>query len=155
MPQSTDRLQFREVRQLALELLARHGLFDWSFTFNWRKRTMGLCLYHVRRIELSVHFVERNGRTEIVDTILHEIAHALVGPEHGHGATWKQKCIEIGARPERCGNVPMPEGRWQAGCNNCGQQFQRHRRPKHSKRWYCMKCGPDAGKLVWREHVTR
>jgi hypothetical protein len=47
--------------------------------------------------------VDRNGAEEIVDTILHEIAHALVGPRHGHDTVWKAKCTDIGARPERCG----------------------------------------------------
>lgn len=148
-PAVSDRLQYRDVRQLALDLLASHGLQDWSFAFNWRKRSLGLCLYRLRRIELSVHFVERNDRVEIVDTILHEIAHALVGPQHGHNTTWKRKCLEIGARPERCGDAAMPEGRWQAACTGCGQQFRRHRRPKRIRGWFCLKCGPDAGKLVW------
>ena len=49
---------------------------------------------------------------QVRDTILHEIAHALVGPGHGHDAVWKRKCREVGARPERCGQADMPEGRW-------------------------------------------
>src|SRR5271165_928788 len=110
---------------------------------------MGLCAYARRTIELSTYFVERNGQEEILDTVLHEIAHALVGPGHGHDAVWKRKCVEIGARPARCGNAEMPEGRWRASCRNCGRHFNRHRRPKRLKGWYCPECGPERGRLIW------
>ena len=45
---------------LAVELLARHGLTDWSFGFNRRKRALGLCRHDRQRIELSVYFVRGN-----------------------------------------------------------------------------------------------
>src|SRR5437879_2661559 len=67
-----------EVRKLALTLIAQHGLHDWTVAFNKRKRTLGLCRYGVKAIELSVYLVDRNGEEEIRDTILHEIVHALV-----------------------------------------------------------------------------
>src|SRR4051794_2320393 len=119
MSAPSKKMLFQHVRKLALDLLARHGLPKWSFAFNWRKRTLGLCVYHTKTIELSVPFIECNTRAEIIDTILHEIAHALVGPKHGHDEVWKQKCLEIGAQPTRCGQAAMPEGRWQASCRRC------------------------------------
>ena len=91
---------------------------------------MGLCHYVAKTIELSIHFVDHNGPEEIRDTILHEIAHALVGAGHGHNATWKKKCVEIGAKPQRCGQADMPQGRWRAACGGCGEVFHRHRKPK-------------------------
>ena len=45
----------RDVYQKALDLLAAHGLHDWSFAFNRRKQSMGLCVYHRRTIELTEH----------------------------------------------------------------------------------------------------
>ena len=71
--------------------MTRHGLHGWAFRFNRCKQAMGLCVYHRRSIELSIYFVERdNPVEEIRDTILHEIAHALVGPGHGHDKVWKK-----------------------------------------------------------------
>jgi predicted SprT family Zn-dependent metalloprotease len=136
-------------RKLALELMARHGLGDWTFAFNKRKQTLGLCRHSISTIELSIYLVDRNSEEEIKDTILHEIAHALVGPEHGHDAVWKAKAIEVGARPERCGEADMPEGRWRACCGGCGQAFSRHRKPKRLRGWFCQACGPERGKLAW------
>ena len=102
----------QRVRQLALDLMAHHGLVGWSFHFNRCKTSLGLCVYHRRIIELSIYLVERdNSAEEIRDTILHEIAHALVGARHGHDRVWKRKCVEIGARPMRCGHADMPPGR--------------------------------------------
>jgi predicted SprT family Zn-dependent metalloprotease len=137
------------VRDLALELMTRHGLQGWTFAFNRRKRAMGLCRNTARAIELSIYFVDRNGPEEIEDTLLHEIAHALVGPEHGHDAVWKAKCLEIGARPLRCGHADMPSGQWHAQCPACGERFTRHRRPKTLTGWFCRPCGPEHGKLTW------
>lgn len=142
-------------RETARTLMAKYGLFDWQFGFNRNVRRAGVCRYPTRtkpgRIELSRHFVEQNAEPEILDTILHEIAHALVGPEHGHDEVWKAKCREIGAKPERCysGGVAMPKGRWRATCPSCSKAFDRHRRPKRLAGWHCKACGVEKGTFHW------
>jgi predicted SprT family Zn-dependent metalloprotease len=138
------------VLKQARDLLDRHGLGDWVVAFNRRRRSLGYCWYDMRRIELSIYLVERNGEAEILDTLLHEIAHALLGPGHGHGPAWKRKCLEIGARPFRCGQVNMPAGRWQALCGGCGKGFHRYRKPKRMQGWFCGGCGPQRGQLAWK-----
>jgi predicted SprT family Zn-dependent metalloprotease len=144
-----------QTRELALHLLAAHGLRDWSFTFNRSKLQMGCCCYGSKIIRLSRHFVARNSPDLIRDTLLHEIAHALVGPGHGHDAEWRSMCRRIGAKPERLSNeTEMPEGRWQATCLSCGMQHHKHRRPKHMKGWFCCRCGPHQGALAWSLHTV-
>ncbi len=148
-PQTSQRLL--EVRQWALQLMAHYGLHNWSFAFNRRKRALGFCHFDTQLIELSIYFVEHNGPELLRDTLLHEIAHALVGAGHGHDLVWKRKCLEIGARPMRCcGHAEMPRGRWQAECGSCGYRYHRHRRPKRLQGWYCRVCGLEKGPLVWR-----
>jgi predicted SprT family Zn-dependent metalloprotease len=142
-----------EARRLARELLDVHGLDGWSFAFNRSKRDLGICRFGPRLIELSVHFVERNAGSAVRDTLLHEIAHALVGPGHGHDAAWQRMCLRVGARPERLSyEADMPEGRWQAVCGGCGRLHHRHRRPKRMTGWFCCYCGPTRGKLTWTRH---
>jgi predicted SprT family Zn-dependent metalloprotease len=150
-PPLTCRTQrFHDVCELAHKLLRAHQLPDWTFDYNRRKRAMGFCWYAAKTIELSIYFVERNEMEAIVDTLLHEIAHALAGPEHGHDEVWKAKCLEIGARPSRCGEANMPPGNWQARCKGCARLYQRYRRPKRLHGWYCPHCGQEQGKLVWK-----
>ena len=158
-----DRIPFRlseraaKLREEARELMDRHGLRDWEFGINTNVRRAGVCHYPNRssrgRIELSAHFAERNTDEAVRDTLLHEIAHALVGPRHGHDAVWRAKCVEIGARPERCygEEVDMPKGPWRAVCPSCETEYDRHRRPANAPRWYCRPCGIGRGPLAWRK----
>lgn len=139
-----------EIHQLARTLLDFHGLRGWSFAFNHRKRSLGYCWYSEQTIELSWHFVERNSRDAIRDTLLHEIAHALVGPGHGHDRFWKAKAREIGAKPARLADADMPPGRWQARCRQCGGLHHRYRKPKWMRGWYCRRCGEERGRLIWK-----
>ena len=43
----------------------------------------------MQQVELSVSFVRRATWSDIRDTLLHEIAHAIAGPGHGHDAVWQ------------------------------------------------------------------
>ncbi len=52
-------------------------------------------------IELSRSFFMDNPPNICTDTILHELAHAIVGCKAKHGEEWKKKCVEIGAIPEK------------------------------------------------------
>lgn len=140
-----------EVIRWAISVMQVFGLKDWSFSFNKRVRSLGLCRYRLRRIELSAHLVRAGELPEIRLVLLHEVAHALVGPGHGHDATWRAKAVEVGARPERCSRaeIAMPAGRWAATCGGCNAVFRRHRRPKRLAGWHCRRCGRERGRLAW------
>lgn len=141
------------VRQTAEALMREHGLIDngWKFGFNDNVWRAGVCRHRTKSVELSRHYCQNNPETEIRDTILHEMAHALVGPGHGHDQTWKRKCVEIGARPQRCydSKIVMPQGKWVGQCPNCKQVFRRHRRPKVLTGWWHKGCGKTAGSFEY------
>lgn len=140
-----------DASRLARRLLVEHGLTDWTFGFNRRKRALGLCRYTERRVELSIYLVDLNSDEEVLDTLLHEIAHALCGPKAGHGPKWRAKCRELGAKPERlCSDAAMPRGPWRATCPGCRHEHARHRRPMRGRTYHCTHCGAERGKLEFR-----
>lgn len=143
------------VRDWALGMMATFGLHDWQFEFTRGVRVLGVCRHLRRVIGLSRHLIERNSAEHARSTLLHEIAHALVGAGHGHGPVWKRKAAEIGASPERCctAELDMPEGRWRATCGGCGTEFRRHRRPR-TVRYNCRDCGRERGQLEWTRSAS-
>ena len=120
-----------EVEKLAAGLLARHqagsGLHaDWGFGFDLSTARAGVCRYADKRIDLSVSYCLRATRAEIEDTLLHEIAHAIVGHRHHHDAVWKAVARALGCTAERCHDVAHTPARWLGECG-CGQTWRRHR----------------------------
>jgi len=146
-------LDLPSAAKLAKDLLADHGLAKagWGFAFNRRKRVLGLCRFAEKRIELSSQFVMHNGEELVRDTVLHEIAHALAGPEAGHGAGWIRVCEQIGAKPERtCSEASMPKGAYLAVCPSCQTSHSRHRKPMAGRTYFCKTCGPKTGALRFK-----
>ncbi len=130
---------------LAQQLLMQHGLAasGWRFALDRAKRRNGCCKYREKEISLSEFYITNNVVELVRDTILHEIAHALVGPGHHHNHVWKAMCVRVGARPVRCkpiGEVVGVQGRWRVACPNCPQTYHMHRRPKYLTNNRCGKC---------------
>jgi predicted SprT family Zn-dependent metalloprotease len=144
-------MDFESAATMAREAMDQFGLGDWAFGWNRRKRSLGLCRYRERRIELSDHFVKANDAAQVRETILHEIAHALAGEKSGHGPLWKAMCQRVGCKPVRCdrGEAVMPTGRWVARCGTCGKEYWRHRRPARRAKYWCRVCGPTRGVVVF------
>lgn len=90
----------------ANRLMLFHGLEDWIFRIGYCEKWSGACYFPLPGkfgvIELSKWACESLDAHVIFDTILHEIAHALTGYEHGHDEVWQKKCVEIGAIPVAC-----------------------------------------------------
>ncbi len=133
-------MQKEAASQLALQLLEQHGLLQqgWRFRFDRARTRFGCCNYRERVISLSPMLTASNDETAVRETLLHEIAHALVGPRAGHGPQWKQKAQEIGCSGARCHSAELPPGKWQARCQGCGRLYHRHRKP--SRKYSCGQC---------------
>jgi len=122
-----------KAKHLAIQLMNEHGLLDtyWSFEFDGAKNRLGCCNFSTKRISLSKHVTLINDEKVIKNTILHEIAHALVGRNHDHDSIWRQKALEIGCDGNRlCKNSVRVEGKYKAECGNCGKVYIKHRMGK-------------------------
>lgn len=86
-------------------LMEEHRLFEkgWTYTLDRAKRRLGQCDPNMKTISLSAEHVFHHDRHSIKETVLHEIAHALVGPGHGHDEVWQAKAVELGTPPTKCG----------------------------------------------------
>jgi predicted SprT family Zn-dependent metalloprotease len=118
-------------------LMNQHGLGHWIFQWNQRKRSNGTCWHHTSTIELSKPSTAARSEDGVLNTIMHEIAHALVGPGHGHDAVWQRKAIELGCDGRTCSIVPDNEralGAYFCTCPDCGKQFQFYRRTPYLDR---------------------
>lgn len=145
-----------EVKKLGWKLMLKHGLVNWGFMFDNSVVRYGVCKHRAKVISLSRKLCLINDEASVRDTILHEIAHALT-PRHGHDSVWKAKCIEIGAKPERCytsKDTNTLELRYVAICGGCGEKHEKARMVNKNIRRSC-KCqsGKDWNKRILLEFI--
>ena len=103
------------VRDMALEHMGKDWIYrgrtfnmfkmGWTFYFNDRKKALGLCSFRNKTIYLSSWFIE-NGSREMkmwVNTMVHEIAHAINKELGGSGHDWQWRDIfkTLGGNGER------------------------------------------------------
>lgn len=145
-------MTINEAEQLALNLMDQHGLIQdgWTFDFTNRKHQLGVCYYDKKHIALSKHHVLADTDEDVNDTILHEIAHALVGPDNGHNNLWKKKAKSIGCNGNRCKESRI-KYKYIAQCPVCHYEYPAHRRTAGS----CGRCSDtydDRFKFIYKEN---
>jgi len=119
-----------EAIRLGRHLLHEHGLDDWTIVLDHARARFGVCRPHRRQIGLSRHLTAIGDVEEVRNTMLHEIAHALVGAEHGHDEVWRARAVAIGCDGRRTDDVPEgAQGPWLGRCP-AGHTVRRHRRPR-------------------------
>jgi predicted SprT family Zn-dependent metalloprotease len=136
-------MQLTEAYELAEQLMNQYGLIASGWRFKWARSELrlGCCQYHKKVIKLSVTFVQLNSFDVVKNTILHEIAHAIVGIGFGHGRVWKQKAIELGCNPSATNyDAKIASGNIAVVCPNDGIIGYRYRMPKKNITLVCRKC---------------
>ena len=150
-------MRLDDARTMAEGLLAQHGLTaaGWRFEWDRLRSCLGTCSYRRRVITLSRPLTEAQpDEARVRNTILHEIAHALVGPGHRHNWIWQTKARQIGCDGERCSAGPELPTRWVGVCPTCGTRIGRHRLTTRVRLTGKCKCRPYAAQalLVWIDH---
>ena len=129
-------MNLNECHKKATQLLDEHGLVDkgWYFDFDTKATgRFGLCSHYRKRISMSSKLVELNEWETCRKTVIHEIAHALVGPGHGHNAVWKKKARELGDSGNRCygSDVKTPPKRYIRFCLVCDKEYYMNTCPQN------------------------
>lgn len=124
---------------ISMHLDALHGPGSWTFAFDNAKRRAGLCDYSKRRISVSRYLTAKFDDDETHQVLLHEVAHAMVGPEAGHGPEWKRAARDIGYVGGRThdGEIAHERAPWIGICP-AGHEHFRFRRPTRVSS--CAKC---------------
>lgn len=126
---------------LASNLLSEHGLLEWTFGWDRAVRRAGRCVYGSKRITVSRYFAEEASTIEFEQVVLHEIAHAIVGPGAGHGHQWRMTARRIGYVGGTTLGWEYAKDRapWKGTCP-VGHETVRFRRPKREVS--CGRCRP-------------
>lgn len=139
--------EIRELQDFKNVQFAKWGLTDtWEFAWGRAKSQAGSCTHRVYGkglIRISLVLAHARGVKETMNTILHEIAHALAGPHAKHSYLWKQWAVKVGARPERCFSGDTIDEtkisyKYTLTCPNCGETDGCSRKLKRQRA--CVKC---------------
>jgi len=86
-----------EAARILREELNKHGLQKWSVRLNQNANShfLGMCSHKDSCIILSAHHIDIHPDPDVINTIRHEVAHALT-PGHAHDSVWEAKAREIG-----------------------------------------------------------
>lgn len=115
---------------LANRLLAKNNLSNWTVEVTDESEYLGKCVSAFKRIRLSRPLLlgGKYPDSEVEETILHEIAHALT-PGEGHGLKWRDKLLEIGGKcteAGKCNDRATAKGRattkLKEKCPDCGRR---------------------------------
>jgi predicted SprT family Zn-dependent metalloprotease len=137
-------MDLKELETIASREMTKYELHGWTFGLANTKRRLGVCKYRKKRIEIAEYYAQNSPQESVLDTLLHEIAHALAGPKAGHGPAWKAIAVRIGATPRACDNshsAVVKPGDWQATCSACKKVFHRYKRPRSLTGYRCRCAG--------------
>ena len=71
----------------------------------------------------AIYFLRNSSSFDLNDTLLHEISHALVGPNQGHNNIWKKKALSIGCTGKVYHSLNFSNPGWIKYCSNfCWEQ---------------------------------
>ena len=130
--------EFADFLSLAKSKIEQFSLNNWQVSFDHAQRRAGVCYYDKKLISFSIKFLRKANDEERVDTLLHEIAHAIVGPGNGHNLIWKKKAIEIGCSGQIYQNFEFSEPKWIKFCSNGCWEQKSFRRKRNLICKFCM-----------------
>lgn len=140
-------MQLKEIERLAGSLMEAHiEEPGWKFTWDNAKSRGGATRHSRKQISMSRHLVPLWTDEQVIDTLLHEIAHAMLPPSAGHGPEWRRTARSIGCSAERTHSNETAPAAWLGSCGCEGRVFERHRLSERVRNATCRRCEQA---LVW------
>jgi predicted SprT family Zn-dependent metalloprotease len=117
-----------EATRLTLNLIHRFNLTGWQVVFDHARKRAGQCRFGPKHISLSLDLLKRRQYEDSLDTITHEIAHAIAGHAAGHGWEWQRVHKSLGGNGHRVFHVDQhdPKALYHATCPH-GKAWNRYR----------------------------
>lgn len=105
------------------------------------KYTLGITDYNFKVVKISYHFLRGPTTTEkeIRNTILHELAHVLVGSHHDHDKVWKTVALKIGCDGKVCSPMALPNAKFIMFCKKRCFANTYQTKPNNTNK-VCAKC---------------
>ena len=105
---------------------------NYRFEFGGYKKTLGKCYHWPKKVTVGKTYAQDNDKELVINTLIHEIAHAVAGPNHGHDKTWKKIFKEllikynqpvqyIGAKAKK--NVINNHSKYKIFCEDCNANY--------------------------------
>ena len=106
-----DAVRVRAVHAFARKILTEQSerLPEWRFALDDGQRRAGACHAPRRLVTVSRQFALEAPWEEVVDTVIHEVAHALT-PGHNHDRVWQAAAKGLGGTARRTHTVRFGAG---------------------------------------------
>lgn len=101
-------MNLKNAETKAIYYMKKHGLSNWKFIWSNAVTSFGYCNYNKCEIALSRKLTLIADEKHVLETILHEIAHAWTPGEH-HSDVWAAKCREIGGVGKRLSELEISD----------------------------------------------
>lgn len=120
-----------QAEDIIKELMTKYldGL-GWKLKFGESNRRAGCCNHKTKTLMFPKLYVRNVTESELRNTILHEIAHALVGLDHNHDQVWKEKAISIGCNAEVCHTIKFGNPKYLRQCPKGCRKQELYGKPK-------------------------
>lgn len=130
-------------RELAASEMEWHGLTQqsWTVKYDHARARAGQCRHRAKVLSFSRNLIARRSPAEMRNTLLHEIAHALAGPSHGHDRTWRAHALQIGCNGQRCHKMELAPRKWSYVCTAGCWNVARFKRSSSHAGATCKHCG--------------
>ena len=125
-----------------------------SLTFSNTKRAAGQCNYTTKEVKISRHHIAVNDEDVVLETIRHEVAHALC-PGQGHNDVWRRTLLKLGGTGAQyvCEEANRPQHAWEVIDKTSGEVVAKYyRKPRRNFATAYLRGRPETkGNLILRK----